>query len=45
MYRYSFMLRAVEEQRAANRLKAEAHDELNAYLDTLTFKVIMDIIG
>jgi hypothetical protein len=39
------MLHAVEEQRASDCLKAEAHDELNAYLDTPMFEVIMDIIG
>ena len=45
MYGYSFMLHTVEEQRAAGRSKAEARDELNAYLDTPTFEAIMDIVG
>ena len=39
------MLRTVEEQRATDRSKAEAYDELNAYLDTLMFEVITDIVG
>jgi hypothetical protein len=45
MYGYSFILHTVEEQRATDCLKAEACDELNAYLDTPTFEVIMDIVG
>ena len=39
------MLRTVEEQRATDRSKAEACDELNTYLDTLMFEVITNIIG
>ena len=45
MYGYSFMLHTIEEQRAANCSKAEAHDELITYLDTPMFEVITDIVG
>ena len=45
IYGYSFMLHAVEEQMAADHSKAEACDELKAYLDAPTFKVITDIVG